>query len=125
MLSNYLAEIWGISIVVVCLALLIKETYIKRLFVSFEKEEDLFAWGLATFVIGLAIVLAHNVWVKNWQVVITIIGWVSLIKGLSILFFPELMKKWVKKMENAQFIPFLLVIGVLLGLAITYLGFTA
>lgn len=124
-LSNYLAEIWGISLVVISLALLIKEKHLKRLFAQMETEEHFFLWGLITFVIGIAMVLTHNIWIKNWQVIITIFGWVSLIKGLSILFFPEFVKNRVKKMENAPFLPFALLIAVFIGLALTYFGFSA
>ena len=125
MLTNYLAEIWGISLVIVCLALLIKEKHLKRLFASMETEDNLFSWGLISFVMGVAMVLAHNVWVKNWQVAVTVLGWISLAKGLSLLFLPELTKKWVRKMENQQWLPIALVVGVFIGLVITYLGFTA
>ena len=37
-LSNYLAELWGISIVVVPLVLLIKPEYLKRLFLEIETD---------------------------------------------------------------------------------------
>jgi len=124
-LSNYLAEVWGISLVVVSLALLIKEKHIKRLLASIEAEENFFLWGLISLVIGVAMVLAHNIWVKNWQVVITIFGWLSLIKGLSLLFLPELVKKWSKKIESAPFLPYALLVAVLIGLALTYFGFAA
>jgi uncharacterized membrane protein len=124
-LSNYLAEIWGISMVVSSLALLIKEKHLKRLFAKIESEESLFMWGLISFVIGIAMVLVHNIWVQNWQVIVTILGWLSLIKGLSLLFLPELAKNWSKKIENAPFLPFALIIAVFIGLAITYFGFTA
>jgi uncharacterized membrane protein len=125
MLSNYLAEIWGISITIVCLALLVKPKYLKRLFASMEDEGNLFMWGLISLVIGIATVLAHNIWMKNWQVIVTILGWLALIKGLSLLFLPEFLKKWVKKMEDKQWMPIVLVAGVFVGLIITYLGFTA
>lgn len=125
MLSNYLAEIWGISIVAVSLALLIKEKHLKRLFAKMETEENFFCWGLISFVIGAAMVLSHNIWVKNWQVIITILGWLALLKGLALLFCPEYMKKWAKKIENAPFLPFALVVAVFIGLALAYLGFTA
>lgn len=124
-LSNYLAEIWGISITVVCFALLIKEKHLRRLFASLETEDNLFLWGLISLVLGIAMVLSHNVWTKSWQVVITILGWISLLKGLSLLFIPELTKKWVKMMENKQWLSIALVAGVIVGLIITYLGFTA
>ena len=125
MLTNYLAEIWGISIVIISLALLTKEKHLKRLFAKIETEEGLFMWGFISLVIGLAMVLSYNVWDKNWQVVITILGWLALVKGLALLFLPELAKKYAKKIENQQWLPIALVILVFVGLVITYLGFTA
>ena len=125
MLANYLAEIWGVSMVVVSLALLVKEKHLKRLFAAMETETGLFSWGLVSFVIGISMILANNVWVASWQVVVTILGWMSLVKGLSLLFLPEMTKFMVKKMENASFLPYALVIMVFVGLAITYFGFTA
>ncbi len=123
MLSNYLAEIWGISIVVVALALLIKDKHLKSLFAKIETEESLFCWGLVSFVIGLAMVLSHNIWISGWQVIITILGWLSLLKGLALLFVPEYMKNWAKKLAVAPFLPYALVILVFVGLIITYFGF--
>lgn len=124
-LSNYLAELWGISIIVVALALLIKEKHLKRLFASIETEDNLFLWGVISLVIGVAMILSHNIWVQGWQVIITIFGWLALIKGLSLLFMPEMAKEWSKKAENASFLPFALLIAVFIGLVLTYLGFVS
>jgi len=123
MLSNYLAQILGISMVVIPLALLIREKHLKRIFSSVETEECLLCWGLISFVIGIAMVLAHNIWVANWQVIVTILGWVALLKGLAILFFPDFTRAWTKKIENKQWLPIALVIAVFIGLVITYFGF--
>lgn len=123
-LSNYLAAVFGVSTVVVTLALLIKEKHIKRIFSKIENEENLFMWGLVTFVIGVAMVLAHNVWVQNWQIIVTIIGWLALVKGLALLFLPEKVKIWAKKIENEKWLPIALVVLVFVGLIITYFGFT-
>lgn len=124
-LSNYLAEIWGISIVAISLAMLVNPKYLKKLFAEVENETTMFLGGIISLVIGVAMVLAYNVWALNWQVIITILGWGSLVKGLSVLFFPELIKSYVKKIENTQFLPVALIIVVFIGLALTYLGFTA
>ena len=125
MLSNYLAEVWGISIVVISLALLIKEKHLKSLFAKIETEESLFLWGFISFVIGIAMVLAYNVWTQGWQVIITILGWLALIKGLVLLFLPEHMKKWAKKMKMHNGCRLHWLILVFVGLVITYFGFTA
>jgi hypothetical protein len=40
-----------------------------------------FISGILSMVAGLAIVLTHNVWVANWPILITIIGWIGIISG--------------------------------------------
>jgi len=46
--------------------------------------------GGLLFVAGLSIILAHNRWVRDWSVVITLVGWFGIIFGLLRLFFTEL-----------------------------------
>jgi uncharacterized protein YjeT (DUF2065 family) len=123
-LSNYLAELWGISIVIISLALLIKDKHLKSLYQKIETDESLFLWGFISLVIGVAMILSHNTWVSSWQVIITILGWLAFIKGIALLFVPELGKKYAKKIENQKWLPAALVILVFIGLVITYLGFT-
>ena len=125
MLVNYLAEIWGISLVVIPLAMLVKENYIKQLFASVSNDTTLFFWGVLSFLIGLSMVLAFNVWSKDWQVVVTILGWSTLLKGLGVLFFPERAKKYASQVANQNWLPIALVVLVFIGLIITYFGFTA
>ncbi len=123
-ISNYLAQLWGITIVVVSFVLLIKPILLKRLFADVENGAILFFLGIVTFATGLAMVLVHNLWVPDWRVSITILGWLTLLKGLDLLFLPERMKKRWPIMKNWQW---LLIFTILLlsGLVLTYLGFTA
>jgi hypothetical protein len=44
--------------------------------------------GYAAFVPGLAIVYFHNRWTPGWPVLITLVGWLSLIVGLIRMIFP-------------------------------------
>jgi hypothetical protein len=45
--------------------------------------------GMAAMAAGLAIVLAHDVWSGGaLTVAVTLAGWASLLKGLSLLFAP-------------------------------------
>lgn len=125
MLVNYLAEIWGIALVIIPLAMLVKTTYVKQLFASVENDMTLFFWGVISLLIGLSMVLAFNVWSQDWQVVITILGWATLLKGLCVLFFPELARKYARQIANQNWLPIALFVIVLIGIVITYFGFTA
>ena len=42
--------------------------------------------GVLMFVARLAIVLAHNIWVRNWTVLVTLSGWFFLLLGLVRMF---------------------------------------
>ena len=47
--------------------------------------------GYAAFVPGLAILYFHNRWTGGWPVLITLLGWLSLIIGfIRIMFFSQL-----------------------------------
>lgn len=45
--------------------------------------------GSVLFVAGLAIIRAHNLWVRGWPVVVTVMGWALMLLGLFRMFFPE------------------------------------
>jgi hypothetical protein len=48
--------------------------------------------GLATVVFGLIVVFNHNIWTGGWVVAVSVAGWLILIKGLSFLFSPGIVK---------------------------------
>ncbi len=45
--------------------------------------------GLTWFMGGLAVVRFHNIWVRDWRVIVTLLGWMSVIAGLSRMAFPD------------------------------------
>jgi hypothetical protein len=45
--------------------------------------------GAVTLVAGLAIVNLHNLWVRDWRVVITILGWLTVIGGIVRIVVPQ------------------------------------
>lgn len=61
----------------------------------------LYVMGLMAVVLWAAIVFAHNVWVADWAVIVTVFGWVSLVKWWVMLLFPHRFvsqkKAWSKK----------------------------
>lgn len=49
----------------------------------------IFLAGVLLLVTGLAIVQTHNLWVSDWRVAITILGWLGVLGGLVRMFAPE------------------------------------
>lgn len=47
------------------------------------------ASGLYATIMGLLIVLCHNIWVADMRVLVTIVGWLALGSGVLLLMIPE------------------------------------
>ncbi len=45
--------------------------------------------GTILFVAGLALIRAHNRWVRNWPALVTLTGWALLLAGLYRMIAPE------------------------------------
>src|SRR5262245_45864480 len=50
--------------------------------------------GVLALLAGIAIVNVHNVWIGDWRVLITILGWLLILRGVTNLLFPG----WVKSL---------------------------
>src|SRR5262249_50032992 len=48
----------------------------------------LYLSGVLTMTAGVAILLAHNLWVADWRVLITIFGWLAAIGGAARIVLP-------------------------------------
>lgn len=78
--------------------------------------------GILFFVAGLAIVRAHNLWVRAWPVLITVTGWFFLVLGLIRMFAAG---QYRQASASASSTTFMVLEGILLlvALAITYFGY--
>jgi hypothetical protein len=88
---------------------------------AFRDPALIFVSGFPLFVAGLAIVRAHNRWEGNWPVLVTIVGWLALLGGLSRILFPtRLAPIAVGAVQSSGVLPgvavVLLVVGVFLSL---------
>jgi len=124
-LSIILAKFWGLYLLIISLALLFNKKNIKILFDSFSTPESMMMSGFLSLFIGLFMVLKHNIWVNDWTVIITIFGWLALLKGICRIFFPEALSKRLPKFKNSSFMPIAFFLALLLGLYLTIVGFNS
>jgi hypothetical protein len=85
-----------------------------------------YLFGLIDFAAGLAIVLVHNVWMPTWRVLITLIGWLMLIRGTVRILIPERIMEYAKKLiGKPQLYPTSGIALTILGLVLCYFGYGA
>ena len=84
--------------------------------------------GVITLTAGLAMVLAHNVWSGGaLAVIVTLVGWITLIKSLLFLFLPPEMEAglFLGWLHYQQLFYVYGAISFVLGVYLTYGGFTS
>jgi len=87
--SILIAKIIGLIYVAFGVGLLLnKSYYIKAINSLLEDSSYFIIGGLLAIIIGILIIEYHNIWSNDWTVLITIIGWIALIKGIILLAFP-------------------------------------
>ena len=82
--------------------------------------------GVITLAAGLAMVLAHNIWSGGTLVVVvTLVGWMALVKSLFFLFLPREMETrlFLQQLHYQQFFYVYGAISLVLGVYLTYGGF--
>ncbi len=85
-----------------------------------------YLFGFMDLAAGLAIVLTHNVWVASWRVLITLLGWLLLIRGAVRIVAPEIVMGYAAKViRNKQVIPSAGAVVGVLGLVLCYFGYVA
>lgn len=87
-ITIYLARFWGSLFIILGLGS-IGAKLLGRVINMTKDKTITISTGYITFLLGLITVVLHNLWVMDWRVTITILGWVTLIKGILKIGFPQ------------------------------------
>ena len=121
--SIFLARALGIYFVVLCLAMLTKRKFFHEVLQSVAGSKAvLYLSGLFSLIIGLLIVLSHNIWDCNWRIIVTVVGWLALVKGVLLIIAPKTFMSWSMKAFRV-ITPIVCAIIILVGAYLIYIGF--
>jgi uncharacterized membrane protein HdeD (DUF308 family) len=78
--------------------------------------------GVLMFVAGLAVLRAHNIWARNWTILVTLTGWFFLLLGLVRMFAAS---QYHQAARGTSSLAFMALEGILLivALVLTYQGY--
>jgi hypothetical protein len=124
-LSIFLAKIFGVYLIMEALVIFGKQRLLIELINKFAKSEGMMLGvGSLEFLLGLILVLSHNVWDGSWRVIITVVSWLVLLEGASYLLLPgSLMASLIKYFNKKSFYLAGGVITLVFGLYLAKLGF--
>jgi hypothetical protein len=103
-------------------AILDKNQYRRVADDMFKSAAVTYAMGFMAAIVGLLIVNYHNVWVGNWTVLITILGWLATIKGVLIIAVPSLVERLSRMVFRGRLLQLFPYVALGLGLLFGYFG---
>lgn len=91
-ISKYIARLMGPVLLIIgigmALGLMMESDYSSLMKEFIGNRAVIFLTGILALLAGVAIVNAHNHWVPDWRLIITIIGWLLVLRGIMLLVFP-------------------------------------
>lgn len=127
MLTKVLARILGFWIVLAVIGLIVaRQSWLLALNALFADPPLVWVTGVFTILVGLTIVVLHNRWSGGaLPVVVTLYGWIALLKGLSLVWLPAGAQNaaWQALQFDHFYIAYV-VVALAIGAYLIYGGFT-
>lgn len=111
-ITIFLARLWG-SFFIIFGSLFIITKQLGKTIEMTDNKAFVISTGYITMLMGLVTVILHNIWILNWTLAITLLGWFTLIKGIMKIGFPEQIHKQAQRFKKKQILStiFLILLG--------------
>ena len=122
--SKVLARIIGPGLIVTALGVFFNLGRSQRMIEEFSKSPSLcYLGGFMALVMGLVILEFHCKWEAHWSVIITILGWMCVVKGVALILFPGFVPLWYPAMASSA--PLIVSLGIyfVVGVFLTVKGY--
>ncbi len=122
----YLGRLIGLYCVLLALAMIShKQATVETIIALMHDAPALLLASIVAMAAGLAIVLGHNVWSGGaLPVVVTLVGWISLSKGLILLFLsPASSLAYFEALRYEQFFYAYMSVTLIIGIYLTFSSF--
>jgi len=125
--SFFIAKLLGPIFLLVGIALLTNPQTFRTLLQEFiESGVLMYLAGFLGLLGGLALVLTHNVWVLDWRLIITLIGWTSIVRAIVTIFLPQrIVSVGATLIENKSTFVVAAVVDLIIGGVLSYFGYLA
>ena len=124
-LSIFIAQIIAVTYIAMSVGAIFGGVSYKKMYLDIMKSPGLLAFaGMFGIILGFFLIKYHNIWIWDWPVIITIIGWLALIEGVIYLSFPKVFKVF-EPMFTGKFVKVLPYFSLAFGLLFAYFGFVA
>ena len=125
--TRFLSRLIGLYCILIALSMMTRrQAIVEAVTVLLQNPSMTLILGVITLAAGLAMVLAHNIWSGGaLVVVVTLVGWITLIKSLFFLFLPPEIEAglFLGQLHYQELFYLYTGVSLVLGIYLTYGGF--
>ena len=124
--TTLLAQLWGPTLLAVGLGILVSRKYYLKTYRDLQKETlAVLLFGMVTIPAGIDHIHVHSVWNTFAEIVVSLLGWGLLIKGLVFAIAPGLVDKAGDFEADSKLIPVAGALTLIAGAYLSWIGFVA
>jgi hypothetical protein len=124
--SIFLAQLIGSFVFFIALAMLMHQARYRKVAMEMVSNATISTvMGMVGLLLGLILVLTHNIWVRDWPVVITVLGWLVVLGNLCRLIFPEIHTKFMKDCMAKRGYTVMSWVWLVIGAYLLWVGFAS
>jgi hypothetical protein len=123
--SVYIARLIGPIFLAVGIGALVNGPIYKKLAAQLlDSIALIYISGVLLMLAGMAVLLAHNVWVAEWRVLITLLGWIAAVGGAVRIVMPQGTESVGRRiLRHPQGLTIAAVIWLALGAVLCFFGY--
>ncbi len=122
--TMFLAQLWGPVLFAVGVGFFWSKSFYLKIYRDLEKAPfAVLFFGMAAMAAGIAQVLAHNAWETLPQVIVSLLGWGLLLKGIVCTVAPSIADKGADFAVDSKVIPAAGAVVLLIGAYLSWLGY--
>jgi hypothetical protein len=122
-LSIFLAKLLGIYMLIVALELAARRHEFEGAVRDFASSKGLIVFsGSVSLILGLAVVIGHPIYEFNFRGLITLLGYLLILRGMWRMAFPTRIQKKLAVCFHRGYKECLIIL-IILGIYLTYSGF--
>lgn len=123
-ISAFLAKLIGLYFIIVALICIFRKRQIEAMSKEFISSKSALAVSAEiSLIFGLVIAIDHSIWEFSWRGLVTLLGYLMILRGILRFAFPNFVKKIASKLMNGGFWATVIII-LIIGIYLTYSGFT-
>lgn len=116
------SKVLGIYMVVSGLFILIKQKTLPHLLKDFfDHPAVMYLTGVILLFLSSLYLLEHNIWDGSWKTLITVLVWITLLKGLTYIFAPQILSEMTIRKSKSLF-SFYGLVAIAAGIYLFLLG---